>query len=274
MIKFFRKIRYTLLNQGKTSQYLKYALGEILLVVVGILIALQLNTWNNERTRKKTEDTLLNQLQADLKESETELMEIKQFYLDRARASSKVTSAFWKKDIPSDSIGDDMLLPRSARIYSPIMGTARSLINSGNIDIISAAQLKNDIISYVEKVDYQLKDIDRYQESYYREGINKILLAMPNTFRTMEHIDKGFDEQPRSPYVQKMIDLDMSYVPLKRDKVPFQSNLETIFNDETIYVGYFMLYLSHRNIYTTYDEILLDTQELMNKIEKTQTQQD
>jgi len=46
MIKFFRSIRKTLLNEGKTSKYFKYAIGEIILVVIGILIALQINNWN------------------------------------------------------------------------------------------------------------------------------------------------------------------------------------------------------------------------------------
>ncbi|MGZ0016358.1 DUF6090 family protein [Yeosuana sp. AK3] len=52
MIKFFRKIRKKLLEQGKTSNYLKYAIGEIVLVVVGILIALQINNWNEDRKGK------------------------------------------------------------------------------------------------------------------------------------------------------------------------------------------------------------------------------
>lgn len=49
MIKFFRNIRKTLLSEGKTTSYLKYAIGEIILVVFGILIALQINTWNENR---------------------------------------------------------------------------------------------------------------------------------------------------------------------------------------------------------------------------------
>ena len=54
MIKFFRHIRQSLLAEGKTGKYLKYALGEILLVVLGILIALQLNIWNEkEKTTTK-----------------------------------------------------------------------------------------------------------------------------------------------------------------------------------------------------------------------------
>ncbi|MET6992058.1 DUF6090 family protein [Sediminicola arcticus] len=54
MIKFFRKIRQNLISKGKTGKYLKYAVGEIILVVIGILIALQLNNWN-ESIKKKAE---------------------------------------------------------------------------------------------------------------------------------------------------------------------------------------------------------------------------
>jgi hypothetical protein len=45
MIKFFRQIRFKLMETGKTSKYFKYAIGEIVLVVIGILIALQINNW-------------------------------------------------------------------------------------------------------------------------------------------------------------------------------------------------------------------------------------
>jgi len=49
MIKFFRKIRYDLMGKNKTGKYLKYAIGEIILVVIGILIALQINNWNESK---------------------------------------------------------------------------------------------------------------------------------------------------------------------------------------------------------------------------------
>ena len=49
MIKFFRKIRKNLLNEGKATKYFKYAIGEIILVVIGILIALRINNWNETK---------------------------------------------------------------------------------------------------------------------------------------------------------------------------------------------------------------------------------
>jgi len=52
MIKFFRKIRQNLLMENKTGKYFKYAIGEIVLVVIGILIALQINNWNENRKKE------------------------------------------------------------------------------------------------------------------------------------------------------------------------------------------------------------------------------
>jgi hypothetical protein len=57
MIKFFRKIRQNLLSEGKTGKYLKYAIGEIILVVIGILIAVGINGWYNA---SKNEDKIKN----------------------------------------------------------------------------------------------------------------------------------------------------------------------------------------------------------------------
>jgi len=62
MIKFFRNIRQKLLEQGKTTNYLKYAIGEIVLVVIGILIALQINNWNNNRIDKNRVDAFVQNL--------------------------------------------------------------------------------------------------------------------------------------------------------------------------------------------------------------------
>jgi hypothetical protein len=67
MIKFFRKIRQKLLTENKFSKYLIYAVGEILLVVIGILIALQINNWNEGRKMEKLELSLLKEMKDNLR---------------------------------------------------------------------------------------------------------------------------------------------------------------------------------------------------------------
>lgn len=67
MISFLRKIRQNLLSEGKTTNYLKYAIGEIVLVVIGILIALQINNWNENRKERLVEQKILQAINNDLK---------------------------------------------------------------------------------------------------------------------------------------------------------------------------------------------------------------
>src|SRR5690606_30546118 len=66
MIRFFRTIRQSLLAQGRITRYLTYAIGEIVLVVIGILIALQLNNWNNDRKLVQQELGLLAEMRENL----------------------------------------------------------------------------------------------------------------------------------------------------------------------------------------------------------------
>ena len=73
MIKFFRKIRRNLLSEGKTGKYFKYAIGEIILVVIGILIALQINNWNENRKIQKLEAQIYTELKSDLLQTRNDI---------------------------------------------------------------------------------------------------------------------------------------------------------------------------------------------------------
>lgn len=65
MFKFFRKIRYKLMSENKTAKYLKYAIGEIVLVVIGILIALSINSWNQNRLDQLDKNEILSKLHVE-----------------------------------------------------------------------------------------------------------------------------------------------------------------------------------------------------------------
>ena len=76
MIKFFRKLRQKTLTENKFGKYLLYAIGEIILVVIGILIALQINNWNEQNKAHQQESLLLRQLQLDIKSNLNEVVEL------------------------------------------------------------------------------------------------------------------------------------------------------------------------------------------------------
>jgi Family of unknown function (DUF6090) len=83
MIKFFKTMRKTNLKEGKTANYLKYAIGEIILVMIGILLALQVNNWNEVRKQRIEEIGLLKNMSTDF--------DIKNKQLHEAYAFNKKT---------------------------------------------------------------------------------------------------------------------------------------------------------------------------------------
>jgi hypothetical protein len=74
MIKFFRNIRQKLLTENKTGRYFKYAIGEIILVVIGILIALSINNWNEQQKDNQLERKMLTEFLSD---NEADILESK-----------------------------------------------------------------------------------------------------------------------------------------------------------------------------------------------------
>ena len=80
MIKFFRKIRHNLLLENKTRKYFKYAIGEIFLIMIGILLALQVNDWNESRKNRKTEIQFLKGIKQDLQTDSLELNKLDHDY--------------------------------------------------------------------------------------------------------------------------------------------------------------------------------------------------
>lgn len=150
MIKFFRKIRQKLLEQGKTTTYLKYAIGEILLVVIGILIALQINTWNQNKQNEKQEHQILNQLLIEYTNNLNQLnskINIRQEILK----SSFILLDYRKKD-PNTIEADSFNLRVSRMItrptFDPELGITNELNNSGRLYLLKNEALRNKITSF------------------------------------------------------------------------------------------------------------------------------
>lgn len=90
MIKFFRKIRQQLLTENKFSKYLLYAIGEIILVVIGILIALQINNWNEKRLQDQALKNIYSIIVEDLKNDISDINLILKFKKEREPIFNKI----------------------------------------------------------------------------------------------------------------------------------------------------------------------------------------
>ena len=104
MVKFFRKIRYDLMEKNKTGKYLKYAVGEIILVMIGILLALQVNNWNENRKEKKIETSILNELQSDFNSDLLSLKEDIELNKRAIRSNELITNVLQSKMGYHDSL--------------------------------------------------------------------------------------------------------------------------------------------------------------------------
>ena len=101
MIKLFRKIRKRLLTENKFSKYLVYAIGEILLVMIGILLAFQVDSWNDQRKRDLLEIDILKELKQNLMVDIVDIDEnISQH--EQSLKSSQIISSVIENDLPNN----------------------------------------------------------------------------------------------------------------------------------------------------------------------------
>ena len=171
MIKFFRKIRQNLIQENKIGKYFKYAIGEIVLVVIGILIALQINNWNENRKLKKEEVNVLAELKEDLNSTSKELNKDLRVHIEGLEANVQFMQFLKFNKIPERDISHVFALcSRDAQAFPKTSGY--NLLESKGISIITNDSLRKEVANL-----YQL-NIKRVTESgksnpYY--DISKIL---------------------------------------------------------------------------------------------------
>jgi hypothetical protein len=154
MLKFFRRIRQNLLMENKTGKYFKYAIGEIILVVIGILIALQINNWNENRKEKQKTQTYLKLLLEDFKQESLKI----NGYIDESKEIVSKYEAYEEKFTQADmslleivrALSDIKIQKTTTAVYG--INTVEILKSTGDIRIIS------------DKIRNKLVELNRYQE--------------------------------------------------------------------------------------------------------------
>ena len=153
MIQFFRRIRQKLITEGKLTRYLIYAIGEILLVMIGILLAFQVSQWNEDRKTHLKEAIYLRDIQKDIQgdlslystriqdlENRLSLMHLIDPFFQRR-------DTFFIQDVDTSDINVYHLFrrPNANRVTN---GSYNALVSSGNTEIIS----NKDLLSRIKKI--------------------------------------------------------------------------------------------------------------------------
>jgi hypothetical protein len=184
MIKLFRKIRQDLLSKGNTGKpayrtgrpayrtgrqaywtgrYLKYAIGEIILVMIGILLALQVNNWNENRLKQKKEYVLLTSINEEFKANKMQLEEVI-FNHKRALESCKYLKSLFPIDVKVDnldSIGKHLFHSTITWTFNPSQGSINGMINTSSFELIRNDELRQILLSWQDLLmDFQEGELE------------------------------------------------------------------------------------------------------------------
>jgi hypothetical protein len=227
MIKFFRKIRYDLMgNQtspkasaGKTGKYFKYAIGEIILVVIGILIALQINNWNEYRKDRVKEQAVLRQIkgeyQNNLKQLESKI-HIREIIIN---SSQKIISYIDNSQgVPEDSI----LFNLSRGSYRPTFDPIKNdIISSNKLSLIKNDSLRK-LLSQWESNVHQLNEEEWFWTKYSVDH-RQTFMAENYLSRKMYYLSTQINKKL---YLLEDYDENSSLFPDSHREVDLQTILE------------------------------------------------
>ncbi len=150
------------MEQNKTGKYFKYAIGEIVLVVIGILIALSINNWNENRKQNDREKEYLSSIHNDFVANKKQFLEIRDLYEASLALADSLIIAFpptreytWQEFNKTKSFTIWF-----AQTFDPINSSINGLINSGNVELVSNKTLRNAINSWMDQLeDYKQGEI-------------------------------------------------------------------------------------------------------------------
>ena len=172
MIKFFRKIRQKLLTENKFSKYLIYAIGEIVLVVIGILIALQVNNWNEIR---KSKLDLINRLELMSDELGNDTIFYQELISGNKQRIDFLTHLSKKEYDAIDLTITTFIISKN---FNPrnFGATYYTIKESGQLNNIGNTKLKNNIEQYYENICVNFNDFSDWHKKFVAENIDNYLL--------------------------------------------------------------------------------------------------
>lgn len=182
MIKFFRSIRQRLLRENRFTRYLIYSIGEIILVVIGILIALQINNWNDNEKLSRLEIKLLKVMQKNLKADISDMNFNKEYYGNRLRANQTVLNAFEHPDNIPDTLSFSYA-NLGTNPYFIENTSAYDNLKSTGFDLIVNDSLREQIMELYGATYQWIGDLEDDHSRFYSDKLETLLME---NFETKE----------------------------------------------------------------------------------------
>ena len=244
MIPFFRKIRKKMADDNRPLKYARYAIGEIVLVVIGILIALQINTLNNEQIEKRKEQDVLIGLHKTFSsnlENLNFIIAISQVSFDSSKALMSLmgpdASDYTNHQV--DSLIGHMI---NYSTYDPSTGAVDDIINSGKLNIIQNKVLKVNISNWSGMLGDAKKDIQIANSHafnvliiYLNDKVNLKNIAVPKRVSEVTQLDieepshfpVNYEVFMRSKEFENLVDFHaLNFIYLIREYIKIKDYLE------------------------------------------------
>ncbi|TXE18812.1 hypothetical protein ES692_05000 [Psychroserpens burtonensis] len=244
MIKLFRNTRKSLIKENQTTKYLLYALGEIILVVFGILIALQINNWSENRKQRTIEKVYIENIKIDLK---LNLKSLKNFIAERNNTITSVELVLdffnAKKTLDVDAFNFHSLTVMEWYPFENNDNTYQELLNSGQLSILSNKTMKDSLQNLQNNL-----SIIRFIESEMEEDYERYLY------------DKFFE----------IIDLDTSIENLKAQVSKSETlpeleltEVKTLLENRTFKNGFVLAQFNSEDLIVEYKNMMNTTEQII-----------
>jgi hypothetical protein len=227
MTRFFRNIRQKLAAENSVAKYLRYAIGEIILVVIGILIALQINNWNENRKERLIEIKYLKNLKHDLQNDSTDILKFKNTRIGISNAAHELLKYAKLQNFSDVYRLDSLYITVALWVqFIPNNNTFEELRSSGNLQLLKNDSIKNLLLDLNKKYEELVSDRNHMRREYdnylYDQRVGQIsFLDVSNPDEINTILDWYY---PHSQIVT-------------RNRIKLQAHFKTLLNNTTFING-------------------------------------
>ena len=228
MISFFRKIRKQLADDNKPLKYARYAIGEIILIIIGIILALQLNSWKDNRMVTAESQKLLNRLVVDLEYDLSYFDAQKKEYKTWLQQIDFILNQILANDSIKISKGEHLMAGRgSLNFLNVTQITFKEMFNSGKILNFNNDEIIREIKLYYQYTEMELYKLNSDNEIFWEYTLDTYGDEFGNVLRVfnernLDYIDLSWQNDPTRKEYKHVESINIYY------KIAIEENIRII----------------------------------------------